>query len=313
MIFLLVASYVVSTANAAAYTSSVPIRGHQHCRDSSSRSFDTTCSAVMTRSKYDLGLLTGIDDATSAEYYSSKLVVNSTDDVQWLLKLGLLWDAATKDAAMKDISTIDYVKNVKDALKKFRKSGQVHDREDFYQFLEKVYETEGCFLLVLGGKSVGKSLVLRDFARKLKNSTMSLPLLANARDFTGASLSEGMLLSFKKFFQRELRGFIITEQDTLKLLKSFMGLFIGMAQDAAKGVNELLGKDPFRPADVADLSSKFDTFIDSLIKSQEFSDIEDLQRFISLAKDQGKHPVLIIDEANQVLGLGEVNVRHRAF
>jgi hypothetical protein len=79
------------------------------------------------------GLLTGID-------VESELAMNSTDDVQWLWEPGLLWEAATKDANVQNISTSDYLELVRGAMIKFRESGEVHDREVFYQFLEEVHK-----------------------------------------------------------------------------------------------------------------------------------------------------------------------------
>jgi hypothetical protein len=168
MIFLvLVASCILSAA--AAYTNFVP-RQQGHCCDMNSRRFffdagQSCLAATTSRNDYDLGLLTGIDVET-AEYYSSKLTMDALDDVQWPLEPGRLWEAATKDAKAQGNTTDVYLKRMNLALEEFQNSGKVHDREDFYQFLGKVHTSEGQFLLVLGGKSVGKSLVLSDFAVK---------------------------------------------------------------------------------------------------------------------------------------------------
>jgi hypothetical protein len=297
MILLLVFSRIIF-CGAAAYTNTVPGRGH--CRSLSSHSFDAgqSCLAATTGND-DLGLLTGIDVET-AEYYSSKLKMDSLDDVQWLVEPGHLWEAATKDAKAQGNTTDVYLKRMKHALAEFQKSGEVHDREDFYQFLEKVNTSQGKFLLVLGGKSVGKSLVLRDFAVKKLSPKNYWPLLVDARGFPGVSLPIAMLKSYKKRFEQELFGIAtVTEQDALKLMKSIITSFSNNANDAADA--ELVPN----AYDKRYAWRAFSTFIDSLIASRNVTDSgEVLQWFIRSAKSQGKRPVLIIDEANKVLGLG---------
>jgi hypothetical protein len=185
--------------------------------------------------------------------------------------------------------------------------------------LKRVFKSDGNLLLVLGGKSVGKSLVLRNFAAEVGTKNY-WPLLINARRFPGAPLSVGILKSYKELFQRELFGTAtITEQETLKLMKSMLGVFYNAAKDAAKALDELLTpllpealKQAFKFAndDKEDVAFAFSTFIDSVIDNRNVSDDggEVLESFIKLAKagfPQKKHPILIIDEANEVLGLGE--------
>ena len=125
----------------------------------------TTClSAAATPSTTDnavKGLLSGID-VTSAKYYSSQLKMDTTDDIKWLMEPGLLWEAVVKDAKERNITPEEYIKDVEDGIIKFKFSGKVHDREAFYTFLETMFRSPGGLRLVLGGKSVGKSLVLRD-------------------------------------------------------------------------------------------------------------------------------------------------------
>jgi hypothetical protein len=313
--FLLVASFILS-ADVAAYTNSSPRQGH--CRFLNSHSFDAgqSQSCLAATSSDDpgqlglglgLGLLTGID-VESAEYFSSELATKTTADVQWLWEPGVLWEAATKDANEQNVSTGDYLDRVSRALEDFQHSGEVHDREVFYQFLERVHKSKGNLLLVLGGKSVGKSLVLRDFAAKLDESTKMWPLLVDGRSFAGASLEVGILKAYKEFFQRELFGNKIPEQETLKLMKYVVQVFSPKAsKDAARTLEALLARAlaqtpdaltvKFEDADKENLSLASGAFIDDGAVA--------LQSFVNLAKARGKRPVLIIDEANEVLGLGK--------
>jgi hypothetical protein len=70
---------------------------------------------------------------------------------------------------------------------------------DFYDFLNtNLNPQKGSFCLVLGGKSVGKSLVLVDFAKQLHNSSTFYPLLLDARDSPRASLSDLILEGYNQ-------------------------------------------------------------------------------------------------------------------
>jgi hypothetical protein len=138
---------------------------------SSSSSFDS------------LGLLRGIS-VNKAQYYTTELQMDSVADMQWLRELGLPYEAAKKDTAEQSIPVAEYLATVQDALVTFvMDSGEVHDREDFYNFLNSAVERRGKICLVLGGKSVGKSLVLADFTKQLQQNTSAFfPLLLNGRD-----------------------------------------------------------------------------------------------------------------------------------
>jgi hypothetical protein len=249
-LLLVVSSGIVFAGAGAAYTtnsvvvSSRPRRGHcRHFLNSYSCLIDAgRQSWHLAAATSSDGLLTGID-VESAEYYSSDLVMKSTDDVRWLLEPGHLWEAATKDANEQNISTDVYLNCVYRALQEFQSSGEVHDREDFYQFLGQVYESSGNLLLVIGGKNIGKSLVLYDFADQLSSTTNFWPLLVDGRQFSGASLAVGILHYFREFFQRELFGTATSmeQQDTLNLMKSFVEVFSNTAvKDAAQALDALL-------------------------------------------------------------------------
>jgi hypothetical protein len=118
-----------------------------------------------------------------------------------------------------------------------------------------------------------------------------------------------MLKSYNKLFQREFFGIAtVTEQDAVKLMISIVTSFSNIANDAADALLQLLQKRV--PNTIEDdvkgnILMGFGTFIDSVIANRNVSDEVVLDKFISMAKSQGKHPVLIIDKANKVLGLGK--------
>ena len=170
--FLLFLRLVINLVSVKAYVNPLTTTTGQR-----GKPIATTCGAV---SQDDYGLLRGVD-VTSSDYFTSSLKMDTVDDVEWLFERGLFWKAATIDAEKKNIATELYLEDLIKAMSNFKISDEVHDREQFYSFLEKIYEVKGNFLLVLGGKSVGKSLVLADFEKKLKDNPKYCPLLVNAR------------------------------------------------------------------------------------------------------------------------------------
>jgi hypothetical protein len=129
--------------------------------------------------------------------------MDSIGDVEWLGELGLPYQAAMKDAEQLGITVDAYLAKVTDATTTFVKSGTVHDREEFYEFLEgAVNTTKGKFCLILGGKSVGKSLVLADFAKKVQNNNniKIAVLLLDARTSPQSSLATLILKKYREFF-----------------------------------------------------------------------------------------------------------------
>ena len=189
----------------------------------------------------DLGLLRGVDVETG-EYYTPNLKMDKSDDMKWLSKLGLLWEAATKDAAARNMNTDVYVEGMLRALAKFKLSGEVHDRDIFYEFLRRRIElNEGQLLLVLGGKSVGKSLVLNDFKQKLAGKDAYLPILVDARSFSGEPLADGILQAYLQL------PFVKAENIALNVLEVFVeGLFTvvdkqdSLGKLSVKGLKQML-------------------------------------------------------------------------
>ena len=74
------------------------------------------------------------------------------------------WQAALADAADRGVGAEAYLKTASRARSKFLDSGVVHNRDEFRRALLSVFESTGQFGLLLGGKNVGKSLLLSDLS-----------------------------------------------------------------------------------------------------------------------------------------------------
>jgi hypothetical protein len=75
------------------------------------------------------------------------------------------WQAALADAAKRGLGVKDYLTAASHACSTFVNSGVLHNREEVKLALRTVLEATGQFALFLGGKNVGKSLLLKDLSR----------------------------------------------------------------------------------------------------------------------------------------------------
>lgn len=119
------------------------------------------------------GLLRGIDVTMddNSHYYTSDLGVKHLDDIAWL-QHGSARRAAQDDAkSLHCITTAprEYLKEIHYRMGKFQGSTLVYERqvEKAFLALHTTQHHSGQFCLVLGGKDVGKSLVLKDLVKRL--------------------------------------------------------------------------------------------------------------------------------------------------
>jgi hypothetical protein len=103
-------------------------------------------------------------------------------------------DAARADAAALNVSVGTHLAATAMRCEKYLDSGEVHDRNELRRALLGVLQSKGQFSLLLGGKSVGKSLLLRELAKMDFVGTDDVPrrvVLLNARE-CGADLVGGL-------------------------------------------------------------------------------------------------------------------------
>jgi hypothetical protein len=233
------------------------------------------------RSYSNLGLLRSIE-ANTSQYYTSDLKRDSIQDVQWLQEMGLLYEAAKVDAVSFNITADEYLDRVYLAMVAFQTSDEVHDREEFYAFLKNhMYHNSGQFLLVLGGKSVGKSLVLADFHKQLQRDVRFFSLLADARSFAGQSLSAGLLECYQELSK--------SQKGAQKFLSTALKAFENILPEGPKTITQSVG-----------------VLMNLLFQNWEnIPPNKMLNGFVKATQEMNQYPVLIVDEANRVLGLGD--------
>jgi energy-coupling factor transporter ATP-binding protein EcfA2 len=145
----------------------------------------------------------------------------------------------------------------------------MYGREEFLMYLNKAFTDKGSFTLLLGGKNVGKSNVLKSLARVANKSSDLLVLYVDGRLCPG-HLENGLANGIAQLVadQGKKRGLqaVLGIIDECKLLKR--------SRDNVEGVSQKL-----------------------------------IETFMGIAKNRNAFPVLIIDEADIVLGIdsnGEV-------
>jgi hypothetical protein len=238
------------------------------------------------------GLINNID-VRSADYYTPCLAMNSSADLVWCSKPGLFWEAVVADAEEKKTPPEEYLTQVVTALAIYRKSKKVHDREGMYSFLRGVESGSfGNLKLVLGGKSVGKSLVLKDFASKLDSKNFAV-LLIDGRLISGRTLAEGIRICFEKESKESyFNGTIVSDEIVQNSFNAYRRVLSRFQK------NNVLQKS----APVASLL--FEAILGAL-SEEDITDSAALEIFVDTSVLKNKFPVLIIDEANKVLGVGE--------
>lgn len=135
------------------------------CQAHNRRNAARLISVVSADNIDNLGLLHQVD-LSNDKYYALDLGVNSLDDLAWIEQPGLAWEAAEKDTtALGFQGPAECIQNLTNAIRKFTEIDIVHDRENLFNFLDQVTNDKS-FALILGGKSVGKTLVLKNFAKR---------------------------------------------------------------------------------------------------------------------------------------------------
>ena len=108
----------------------------------------------------------------------------------------LFLQALEEDAREKQVDADAHLKSVRLNAKNFMKGSTIVDRSEFIDALLNAVSEDGLLTLVLGGKSVGKTLVISHVAEQVRqgpdgNSTTLLADMRDmpARDFYEATLS----------------------------------------------------------------------------------------------------------------------------
>ena len=139
----------------------------------------------------------GLVDAEGSEFYARQLDGNFFADVK---NSSFLIQALEEDAREKQVDADAHLNSIARKATEFMKGGsnrqrKIVDREAFIEALKKAVYKDGLLTLVLGGKSVGKSLVVSYVAEQVRQAPHGnrTTLLADMRDMPAKDFYEATL------------------------------------------------------------------------------------------------------------------------
>jgi hypothetical protein len=140
--------------------------------------------------------LSGLMNSTSTGKFYAKTLKMSDKAIKFFTQPKIFWEAVQKDAKLLSIDPHTYLHNICSSFDKFFDSGELCDRGELRDAITAVLARQGQFVCVLGGKSVGKSLVAHKIEAEQNNSEGgSLVLIVDGRKF-GKDLVKGALKYF---------------------------------------------------------------------------------------------------------------------
>ena len=236
------------------------------------------------------------------DFFYSEAIDMSKEGLAWLDTSGLMWKAAAKDAAQRNVSVQEYVEDIKIHIRRFAVSDKVYDRKRLLKALDDAFSEPGQFSLLLGGKSVGKSLVLRYLQKRYNNegqvdvnNVKRLVLYVDARGSPG-DLKTCLANAYTS---------LPLQQKTGKLDQT--DWYVNIVSGGVDGVMLLIGgitASPFVDKATGDSIGAVVKRIGSLLldKDLERATASILDDFAKYAATHDAFPVLVIDEANVVMG-----------
>jgi hypothetical protein len=210
---------------------------------------------------------------------------------------GLLWEAVLADAGARGQTGDSYIAHVDGAAQSFVESQELVNRAATMSTLgDLMGARKGQFVLFLGGKDVGKSLMLATLAKSLASQGRRVVLMDARRK--GDDLVAGLLSAFQSqpgWLERVLSSAPEAARSLVPgLVQTAAALSVpdvtsSLGLAATKSLSEGLGKavsalSTLRPAPI------------SLATLETL-----LLGFIAASKDEDLFPVLLIDEANAAL------------
>jgi hypothetical protein len=231
------------------------------------------------------GLMNGTSDD---KFYARELDLHGSEP---LLRRqpGEFWRAAEADAAAAGVSTEVHLLQIEERREAFFKKDEVYDRAELVNIMEQLVHGKGGFMLLLGNKSVGKSLLLRQLARENKDKVV----LVDARE-SGADVATGLVRDLSDRAGRELLVAVQTVLWTRQRDDDF-GQKLLAAGRSALGALGGLGFRGIKLRDVVSLAAS--------------DPISVITAFVVAQNKRGVVPSIFIDEANLALKGDEAHLK----
>ena len=220
----------------------------------------------------------GLVDAEGSEFYARQLDGNFFADVK---NSSFFLQALEEDAREKQVDADAHLKTVRLNAKKFMQGNTIVDRKAFIQSLTDAIFEDGLLTLVLGGKSVGKSLVVSYVADKVRQAQGS------SRTVVLANLRRGG----EADFYQAVFGAAAEQQGLAEKLPSLFKEVVTMASGLVAAAENL-------NAATAPLAASVRSIIGIMQPEQKALTFSKLVKSI---QETGNNTAIIIDEANLAL------------
>ena len=132
-----------------------------------------------------------VNGASCDVFYSRKL---KKSDAELIREEGFLWKAAQDDAVARGVTPDDYMNDIASRSVAYQNDvGKLCQRNELEGAMRSILtSTKGQFCLLIGGKSVGKSFLIKKMCRDLNEQGDCLVAVINAR-VTGPDLTPSII------------------------------------------------------------------------------------------------------------------------
>jgi hypothetical protein len=251
------------------------------------------------------GLLRGVvdTDLDSSTFYADT-IDTSKEGLAWLNERGLMWEAAVEDAKGKGVPVKEYIASIDANMEKFALSDTIYGRKQHLLALRDTFTSVGQFSLLLGGRSVGKSYILQTLKNQYNSASDAFgaesetkPPLVLYVDGRREALDLGLGLA-TEIAKLTLEG-VVSMPDEVD--------WSILLQQVGRGVIEATVQNIFAKVGI-DASNTIQQAIKPIadVLFAPFTNVDVqldlLDIFVQLAESKNAYPVVVIDEANVVLG-----------
>lgn len=228
----------------------------------------------------------GLINSTATDmYYAQKL--DLPGDLRGFTQPGLMWDALQEDAKVLNISPEVHLSQIKSSAEKFLREDGVYNREELLGTLHEALSDEGTFTLLLGGKSVGKSMVLRSVNEQYTKADKGPMVVQIDARRTGPDLAVGIVSAIQALDHAPGWRGVLSEFHNSGAATVFSRL-AGVAVKYGGGIPGV------------------DKVIEALFKFyvQQMTPEKAIENFVAVAAARGRFPCLFVDEANLAFAVG---------
>jgi hypothetical protein len=137
----------------------------------------------------DGGLLSGIrtEDISTMSFYAPNINIATAKNLMKGRKA--LYDIAALAAKKENLSTSEYLSKIAKSVKTYMLSDDFHDRESLIDSLREICNEAGKFVCLLGGKSTGKSTLLKKLAKESNGNVLYIDLRQSGAISTGLNIA----------------------------------------------------------------------------------------------------------------------------